>query len=222
MVGCASTSTPPSYSFFEPANHRAGPWFLQIEDWQRRMQAEGDSPLLVESAAPVKDFRDRTEEDDDEKLVERIGDFAVDERRELAEKIAFLALWEGRTHYRLDEDLTLEGDHWPTYTELAERNGDDCDGLDLIAYRLLMEFGFPRDQLFRAVMRRDVDRRNHMVTLWFEDPEDPWVFDATGAMSRRLVRFSKIEGWTPTAVFNERDQFSVAESGSLGQVRASR
>ena len=221
IIGCASAPKPPSYSFFEPANRLAGPWFVQIEEWQRRMLAEADSPLLAADFTRVENSGDRTDEDE-EKLVERIGDFAVDERRELAEKIAFLALWEGRTHYRLDEDPSLAGDHWPTYTELAERNGDDCDGLDLIAYRLLGEFGFPREQLFRAVMRRDIDRRNHMVTLWFEDAKDPWVFDATGAMTQRMVRFSKIEGWTPTAVFNEQEQFSVAESSSLRQVQASR
>jgi hypothetical protein len=194
---------------------------VQIEEWQQRMQGEGESPPLVEHAASILEAQEQTD-DDDEMLVERIGDFAAEERRELAEKIAFLALWEGRTHYRLDEDPTLAGDHWPTYSELAQRDGDDCDGLDLIAYRLLAEFGFPRGQIFRAVMRRDIDRRNHMVTLWFEDPKDPWVFDATGAMTRRLVRFSNVEGWTPTAVFNEHEQFSVTESGSMRQVRASR
>ena len=71
-------------------------------------------------------------------------------------------------------------------------------------------------------MRRNRDRRNHMVTLWFEDPEDPWVFDSTGVLTRGLILFSKIVGWTPTAVFNEREQFSVVESGLRGKARANR
>ena len=48
-----------------------------------------------------------------------------------------------------------------------------------------------------------------MVTLWFEDPHDPWVLDATGAMTFQMRRFSEIKGWTPRKVFNETEQYQV-------------
>jgi hypothetical protein len=204
LVGfaCASSprSTAPSYQFFSPSTPQTDPWYAKIEEWQERARKEADPSIRSEHMSRVS------------MLGAKMGAFAAQERLALANKIAVWARLEGRQYYRPDEDRSLAGDHWPTYKELAERNGDDCDGLDLIAYQLLIEFGFPRDELFRAVMRRNRDRRNHMVTLWFEDPQDPWVFDATGALTRSLVQFSETSGWTPTAVFNERDQFSVAES----------
>ena len=89
----------------------------------------------------------------------------------------------------------------------------DCDGLDLIAYRLLLEFGFRRDRVYRAIVKRARDGGNHMVTLWFEDPEDPWILDATGAMTFRMRRFSEIEGWRPRKVFNETVQFATPLKG---------
>ncbi len=72
----------------------------------------------------------------------------------------------------------------------------------------MREFGFPPDQLFRAIVRRDRDGANHMVTLWFEDRDDPWVIDATGAVTGSVRRFSDLPGWTPTKVFNEREQYT--------------
>ena len=75
-------------------------------------------------------------------------------------------------------------------------------------HKLMREFGFPPDQLFRAIVRRDRDRANHMVTLWFEDRDDPWVIDAIGAVTSKVRRFSDLSGWTPTKVFNEREQYT--------------
>jgi hypothetical protein len=211
-LACASAPPPaaPSYQFFAPSAPQTDPWYAKIQEWQARARQEAGTFINAEPMSGISP------------LEQELGSFAVQERLALAHKIAAWARLEGRGYYRSDEDRSLAGDHWPTYKELAERNGDDCDGLDLIAYQLLVEFGFPRDKLFRAVMRRNRDRRNHMVTLWFEDSEDPWVFDATGAMTRSLVRFSEITGWTPTAVFNESAQFSVAESGFQQRARADR
>jgi hypothetical protein len=185
-----------------------------VEDWQARSQKESSGGVDTQQ---LSGFAKRFGQ-----LDRKIGAFVAEERIALAEQIATWAREEGRRHYRFEEDSSLEGDHWATYGELVARNGDDCDGLDLIAYQLLIEFGFPRDELFRAVMRRNRDRKNHMVTLWFQDPEDPWVFDATGAMTMELARFSETAGWTPTAIFNEREQFSVVESGFEKAARVNR
>jgi len=211
---CASAPpvSPTGFDFFAVADPDDAPWYEKIEDWQQRMRFEERQPLRSQ---PASRFAERYK-----RLDGKLGAFVAKGRARLASQIAVWAREEGRRHYRVDVDQTLEGDHWPTYRELAERNGDDCDGLDLIAYHLLVAFGFPREQLFRAVVNRDVDRKNHMVTLWFEDPKDPWVFDATGALTRKLRRFSQTTGWTPTAVFNEREQFSVVGSGFLESARA--
>lgn len=206
-AACASPPPPDSrYDFFAPADPESSWWYRKIEDWQRRSLAERPVPLRHPSA-PDPPRPDR-------RLDDRLVEFVGVERVKLAPRIFRVALWQGRSHYEDDEPTPVGNeDHWPTYGQLTERDGDDCDGVDLIAYRLLHEFGFPRGELFRAVLRRDSDRLNHMVTLWFEDPRDPWVFDGTGAVTRELVRFSQIQGWTPTAVFNEREQFRVVESG---------
>ena len=208
-TGCAafapSRPAGPSYEFFATADPAADPWFAKIEDWQARMLEEAGVGLIAEPTSKVEQKYARLER--------RMGGLVAEERQRIARSVATFALEQGRQHYRFDEDQSLEGDHWPTVRELADTNGDDCDGLDLIAYQLLIDLGFPRDQLFRAVMRRNRDRRNHMVTLWFEDPNDPWVFDATGAMTRKLARFSETAGWTPTAVFDESRQFSVSAAG---------
>jgi len=117
-------------------------------------------------------------------------------------------------HYKPDADTTLAGDHWPTLREFFETNGDDCDGLDLIAYGLLRESGFRESEIYRLIVRRDYDGANHMVSVWFEDPADPWVIDATGAMSREMLRYSQMpEGWTPRMMFNENETYNVLERG---------
>ena len=141
---------------------------------------------------------------------------AAQEKRRLAKKINTWSQREARRHYRIEGDQDPRKDNWPTFEELLANNGDDCDGLDLIVYGLLLDFGFQRERVYRAIVRRERDRGNHMVTLWFEDPNDPWVLDATGAMTFSMRRFSEVEGWTPLKVFNEREQFrSLPSSATL-------
>jgi hypothetical protein len=216
-LGAACATGPParpSYHFFATPDPAADPWYAKVEDWQARSQQEALGGVDAQQLSGFARHLGRLER--------KIGSFVAEERIPLAKQIATWAREEGRRHYRFEEDPSLEGDHWPTYGELVDRNGDDCDGLDLIAYHLLIEFGFPRDELFRAVMRRNRDRKNHMVTMWFQDPGDPRVFDATGAMTMELARFSETAGWTPTAIFNEREQFSVVESGFEKAARVNR
>ena len=51
-------------------------------------------------------------------------------------------------HYRFDDRQDLEGDDWPTTEDFFERNGDDCDGIDLISYNLMLDLGFPERNNF--------------------------------------------------------------------------
>ena len=51
-----------------------------------------------------------------------------------------------------------------------------------------------------------------MVTLWFEDRNDPWVIDPTGAMSSGMRRMSSIPGWVPLKVFSDSEEFTVRKN----------
>ncbi len=198
------------FDFFgaaKPDDDHADPWYPKVVEWQGRMQSEG-------KRLPPTDRSLRSSEQSG-KLLLTMSAFRDEERRDVAKRVTDWAQHLARRYYKWDPNAQDPNfDHWPTVGELLGNNGDDCDGLDLIAYQLLREFGFPQDSLFRAVLRRDRDKANHMVTLWFEDPKDPWVLDATGAVTFEMRRFSQLEGWTPTKVFNERTQFAPAEGGS--------
>ena len=73
----------------------------------------------------------------------------------------------------------------------------------------LRDLGFSADEVFRAIVVRVSDNTHHMVTLWFEDPDDPWVLDPTGIIAAKLLRISQISGWIPIKVFSERMDYSV-------------
>jgi hypothetical protein len=201
--GCA-TAAPPAerYRFFGPPEPEADPWYEKIEGWQERERLDLPETTLagseaVREAGPYSGL-----------LSVKMGRWQTAERIEMARRIAEWAQAESRRHYRFDPPTSQADDPWPTTKDLLETNGDDCDGLDLIAYNLMRDFGFPPEELFRAIVRRERDRANHMVTLWFEDPDDPWVVDSIGAVTTRVRRFSDLEGWTPTKVFNEHEQFT--------------
>ena len=104
-----------------------------------------------------------------------------------------------------NEGLTV-GENWPTLAEVLARGYDDCDGLDLLAYDLLQSCGV--GPLYRAVIRKSgIFGGDHMVTLWCEDLEDPWVIDSTGAATGELKRLSEIQDWTLLNYFDETEQF---------------
>jgi len=213
-LGCASggARAPQSARHFDffgaatPGDDVADPWYPKVVEWQGRMQSEG-------KRLPPTDRSLRGSEQSG-KLLVAMSAFREEERRDVAKRVTDWSQHLARRYYKWDPNSQDPNfDHWPTVGELLANNGDDCDGLDLIAYQLLREFGFPQNSLFRAVLRRDRDKANHMVTLWFEDPKDPWVLDATGAVTFEMRLFSQLEGWTPTKVFNERTQFAPAEGG---------
>ena len=208
MVFAASCSAvlrdPPTYEFFGDATPGGDPWYDKIDEWQRRSRVEADTDVTLEAGRRLRGAQL------DEKLSVKMAAYETGERRQLASRINDFSRKEGRWHYRHDKGAGPADDHWPTVSDLLETNGDDCDGLDLIAYQLLVEFGFDRTQLYRAIVRSDKGTGNHMVTLWFDaGADDPWVFDATGAVTTKMVRFSQIFGWYPVKVFNEHDQYTV-------------
>ncbi len=211
VLGCATTGSggASSFHFFAEARPDADPWYKKVAAWQRRARRDvAENRFEAVARAAVSD-PSRGPLARSGLLVNKFGAFEIRERRALARRVNEWAQVQARVHYRWDRDEQPQNDHWPTWEGLLARNGDDCDGLDLIAYHMLLSFGFPRDEIYRAIIRRERDRANHMVTLWFEDRDDPWVIDTTGAMSIKMRKFSGLPGWRPTKVFNETEQFAV-------------
>ena len=78
---------------------------------------------------------------------------------------------------------------------------------------MLRDLGFGENSVYRAIVRRRSDSLHHMVTLWLEDRNDPWVIDPTGVMAPELRRFSEIRGWTPIKLFSETETFTPGPPG---------
>ena len=131
--------------------------------------------------------------------------FVLSERRALAEKVGAWIQEEARARYVPDAVIDL----WPTSAELFASPGDDCDGLELLALHALRALGFAEETLFRAVIERPRDGMQHMVTLWFETPGEPFVIDPTGFATTRVVPLATLEEWTPRAVFTEQAEYRV-------------
>jgi len=138
-------------------------------------------------------------------LAHRYDAFLAERRRALAREV--LDWVQDVARERFVEDGPV--DHWPTLAEVLRSAGDDCDGLELLAYHALRQLGFPGDRIYRAILRRDATGQHHMVTLWFESPEDPWLLDPADTLASDLRRLSRVEGWVPLKVFSEDEEFTV-------------
>ena len=99
-----------------------------------------------------------------------------------------------RTHY-----ISEAVEHWPTLTEVLDGNGDDCDGLELLAFWALRDSG---ETVRRAIYHNKVNKMGHMVTLW-DHKGSTYVLDPTGAMSTRVNKTSWLRGWELLAEFTE-------------------
>jgi hypothetical protein len=151
---------------------------------------------------------DATGRGGEERLREKFLRFRSEHRRGLARELAAWLQEQAKVHYIPDGAV----DRWATFEETMARNGDDCDGLELLSYHLLLDLGFRPEEVYRAIVVRPSDGQHHMVTLWFEDPSDPWVIDPTGAMTGGMPRMSQVPGWIPLKLFSERAEFTVRSS----------
>ncbi len=181
------------------------PWTPKIVGWQQRERAAQldltIAPASVSGAgesAPISEAAS---------LREKFAAFRRTQQRRQAQEVAAWVQENARSHYRPDGAF----DHWATLEETLATDGDDCDGLELLAFNLLRELGFPEDEVFRAIVFRAEDGQHHMVTLWFENPDDPWVIDPTGAMTRGMPRLSEVPGWKPLKVFDGARDFTPRE-----------
>jgi predicted transglutaminase-like cysteine proteinase len=211
--GCAASLRPTSFQYFHTPDLNDA-WSPKIQAWQRREIA--DRPPEIGAPAAVADGGSADAvAAGHESLRGKYGAFLAERKRALARDVAEWIQQQSRQHYVADGPV----DHWATLEETLRTNGDDCDGLELLTYHFLRDLGFPADEVFRSIVFRRSDGQHHMVTLWFEDRDDPWVIDPTGAMTAGMPRMSELPEWAPIKVFSEEREYSVRETE---MVRAAR
>jgi hypothetical protein len=177
-------------------------WSRKIRGWQLAEQSAVVGPAPVDAQPPRVDPAKRGS------LRTKYNDFVAERKRQMASELASWIQEQSRDHYIPDGPV----DHWATFEETMRNNGDDCDGLELLAFHGLRELGFPDDEVYRAIVVRPSDGQHHMVTLWFETPNDPWVIDPTGAMTTGMPRMSQVKGWKALKVFSEKRDYTVGPS----------
>ena len=180
---------------------RGDPWTRKIRAWQQReaksrglQDADRIPASTVAEPAAIRSA-----------LRAEFQRFRSHRRRQIARDLSIWLQGLASRHYVQDGVF----DDWATLEGTLSRNGDDCDGLELLSYQLLRELGFGEEQVYRAIIRRPSDGLHHMVTLWFEDGSDPWVIDPTGAMTKTMSRMSDHTDWVPIKVFSGTEEFSV-------------
>jgi hypothetical protein len=203
--GCA-TPPPriPSYDYFSRPDPD-DPWSRKIHRWQQRERYDrGEDGFGTLASVAESGGEDGESDVVPEQLQDKYEAFRAERKRVLARDVALWIQEQAGQHYVPDGPI----DRWATLPETLRRNGDDCDGLELLTYHLLRDLGFD-DEVYRAIIYRRSDGQHHMVTLWFENPEDPWVIDPTGAMTTGMPRMSEVPGWVPLKVFSEDEDFTV-------------
>jgi predicted transglutaminase-like cysteine proteinase len=198
--GCRTTLSAPNglYQYFSTSAPDDA-WSAKIRGWQERERVSAPSALAPRTTDPSSKAGD---------LRAKFEAFRNGERRALARDVASWIQSQAQDHYISDGPV----DHWATTEETFRRNGDDCDGLELLTFHFLRDLGFPADQVFRAIVVRRSDGQHHMVTLWFEDPQDPWVIDPTGAMTTGMPRMSEMPDWVPLKVFSDAKDWTVRDA----------
>ena len=197
-----------AYDYFAaPATDDA--WSPKILGWQERERsregvvASGSPASVSGSGSGSAPGSARTPD-----LRSALDRFRVEQRRATARQIASWIQVQARQHYVPDGAV----DHWATLRETLARGSEDCDGLELVVNRLLRDLGFGDDEVYRAIVYRPADGQHHMVTLWFEDRNDPWVIDPTGAMTAGMPHMSELRDWVPLKVFSETREYTVREA----------
>jgi hypothetical protein len=214
VLGCVGPLRPNAigYRYFEaPAND--DPWSPKIAAWQVRDRhgnahaVQREATSFAGGVAPVSDGQQMSR---GQGLRSKYLGFQAERKRRTAREFMEWIQAQAAEHYIADGPV----DHWATLEETLRGDGDDCDGLELLVFHALRNQGFSADEVFRAIVHRQSDGQHHMVTLWFEDSDDPWVIDPTGAMTRRMVRMSQLPEWSPLKVFNDRDEYTVRSAAA--------
>lgn len=208
------------YQFFAQPDS-ADAWSAKITAWQHREELDngvtpgtpgtvGAEPQLMPSeshhaSALVHELASVDADGSIDGLRAKYFRFRADRRRGMAAEFVDWIQLQARDHYVSDGAI----DHWATFEETLRENGDDCDGLELLVYHGLRDLGFSEREVYRAIVYRPSDGQHHMVTLWFEDPTDPWVLDPTGAMTSSMLLMSELPAWVPLKLFSETAEYTV-------------
>jgi len=205
--GCV-TAPRGAFHFFE-APAADDPWSRKIARWQVRERAQEVEETVSIGASTVASGPEAAASGAARDLRADYFTFRAEQKRETARSIARWVQEQAKFHYVPDGAY----DHWATLEETLSRNGDDCDGLELLTFHFLRDAGFREDEVFRAIVLRPSDGQHHMVTLWFEDMGDPWVIDPTGAMIAGMPRLSQAPDWVPIKLFTDSAEFTVRGPG---------
>jgi hypothetical protein len=199
--GCSNALRKPAlYQYFGKAAPDDA-WSRKIHLWQvRERDEDAGTPASVAGSGRLE-VEVRTVES----LKSKYDAYRGERKRNIARDFASWLQAQAQQHYVPDGPI----DHWATLEETFRSNGEDCDGLELLTYHFLRDLGFAQDEVFRAIVYRRSDGQHHMVTLWFEDRDDPWVIDPTGAMTAGMPRMSSLPAWVPIKIFSEDRDFSV-------------
>lgn len=208
-LGCSGVLIPNTltYRYFETPEVD-DPWSPKITAWQIRDRnggAQAAERIAASTRTTTGAVSDGRQGRRGEGLRSKYLGFQAERKRRTAREFMNWIQAQATEHYIPDGPV----DHWATLEETLRGDGDDCDGLELLVFHGLRDQGFAEDEVFRAIVHRASDGQHHMVTLWFERPNDPWVIDPTGAMTRRFVRMSQLPEWAPLKVFNDRQEYSV-------------
>ena len=208
-LGCASVLTPNlvHYRYFEEPE-QGDPWSSKITAWQirdRNGNARAAADLELGGAHSLDAVSGGLGGERGEGLRSKYEGFQIERKRRTAREFMEWIQAQASEHYISDGPV----DHWATLEETLSGDGDDCDGLELLVFHALRDQGFEEHEIFRAVVHRPSDGQHHMVTLWFEQRDDPWVIDPTGAMTRRMVKMSELPQWAPLKVFSSTEEYSA-------------
>jgi hypothetical protein len=203
--GCSgSFRTPALYRYFTaPSPDDA--WSRKIRLWQVREKSADTAGTPANVAGSGSPDAGPSYPAADTSLKVKYDSYRSERKRGIARDFAAWLQGQARNHYVPDGPV----DHWATLEETFRSNGEDCDGLELLTYHFLLDLGFGDDEVYRAIVYRRSDGQHHMVTLWFENPDDPWVIDPTGAMTTGMPRMSSMPDWVPLKVFTEDRDFTV-------------
>ncbi len=194
LTSCATmpTASSPTVNFFAPAPPD-DPWNRKVRNWQARHHLD---PAV----------RDELE-GENTPIALKYDRFTRELRRGIVSDTVEWVQAQSHLYYRADGTE----DHWATLGEVVESGGDDCDGLDLLAFVLLRKLGFGEQELYRAILVEQKTQQHHMVTLWFEEVgmRDPYVLDPTGVVVEGLARLSQVPTWQPIELFDENAHYRV-------------
>lgn len=201
------------YGYFTPPTYNDA-WSAKIGAWQRRERADY-GPVSSSGESRVEPLENLEQEDQLAEVAQRVDPsgglrgkyfvYRAERKRQMARSLAAWIQKQAQEHYFPDGPI----DHWATLEETLDRDGDDCDGLELLTFHALRDLGFRSEEVFRAIVYRPLDGQHHMVTLWFEDQADPWVIDPTGAMTLGMPRMSDLPNWVPLKVFSDTTEYTV-------------